>query len=78
MEMFANAMDLDLIDGTNLDELLQSFNEKITDALNIHAPIQKSKITNRKSRPWYNEDLKKQHRIVRNREHIWRKYKEDH
>ena len=43
---------------SNLDELLQSFNEKITDALNIHAPIQKSKITNRKSRPWYNEDPK--------------------
>ena len=78
MEMFANDMDLDSIDGTNLDELLQSFNEKITDALNIHAPIQKSKITNRKSRPWYNEDLKKQHRIVRNWERIWRKYKEDH
>ena len=78
MEMFANDMDLDSIDGTNLDELLLSFNEKITDALNIHAPIQKSKITNRKSRPWYNEDLKEQHRIVRNRERIWRKYKEDH
>ena len=30
MEMFANNMDLDSIDGTKLDELLQSFNKKVT------------------------------------------------
>ena len=39
MEMFANDMDLDSIDGTKLDEILQSFNKKVTDALNIHMPI---------------------------------------
>ena len=30
--MFSNDMDLDSIDETKLDELLQSFNKKVTDA----------------------------------------------
>ena len=36
------------------------------------------KITNRKPKPWYDEDLKQQRTIMKNREHKWIKYWEDH
>ena len=37
-----------------------------------------AKTTNRKQKPWYDEDLKQQRTIMKNRERKWVKYHEDH
>ena len=47
-------------------------------ALDDIAPLKKVKTTNRKPKAWYDKDLKQQRTIMKNREHKWVKYHEDH
>ena len=70
-------MELDEIEDTTLDELLQNFETSVTNALGEYVPEKKINIAVRDQRPWYTRDLRMQLRTVRNRERIWRKYKED-
>ena len=49
-------MELDKIEGSNLDELLQSYSEKITSALDKHAPEKCIKVAVHDHKPWYNKD----------------------
>ena len=71
-------MELQDVAGEDLDQLLLPYSQHIQSALDIHAPIIPVKATNKISNPWYNKTLHKQLRTVRNRERIWRKYKQDH
>ena len=46
-------------------------------ALDEYVPEKKINIAVCDQKPWYTRDLRMQLRTVRNRERIWRKYKED-
>ena len=74
------AMSKPVEDGVNanLEEFLNTCNEKITQSLDKHAPFRKCKKNVRPRRIWFSEELQVQRGIVRNRERLWRKYLHNH
>ena len=70
--------DKGILKSTTLDKAINHFTKEVLKALDDIAPLKKVKTTNRKPKPWYDEDLKKQRTIMKNREHRWIKYHEDH
>ena len=64
--------------NANLEEFLNTCNEKITQSLDKHAPFRKCKKKVRPRRIWFSEELQVQRGIVRNREKLWRKYLHNH
>ena len=71
-------MNLSDCNGNSLDEALTSFNNNVQIALDKHALEKRVKLSLKKSKPWYNDDLRQLHRDVQRREMIWRKYHEEH
>ena len=70
--------DKGILKSTTLDEAINHFTKEVLKALDNIAPLKKVKTTNRKPKPWYDEDLKQKRIIMKNREHKWMKYHEDH
>ena len=58
----------------NLDEMVETLEENLSNALNCQAPEVTKVITERKKKPWFGDDLKQEKRIVRRREKVFRKY----
>ena len=65
-------------ENTTLDEVHNLFEEELLKALNRVAPLKTIKCTNRQKHPWHNQFMKEQKRVVKNREKIWRQYRQDH
>ena len=70
--------DKEVLKSTTLDDAINHFTKEVLKALDDIAPLKKVKTTNRKPKPWYDEDLKQQRTIMKNRECKWMKYHEDH
>ena len=68
-------MNLSDCNGNSLDEFLTSFNNNVQKGLDKHAPEKRVKLSLKKCKPWYNDDLRELHRNVRRRE---MKYQEEH
>ena len=62
-------------DTHNLSDLVNQFNNELQRVLNTVAPEKKMNISVRSNQPWYNNDVKRQHIVVRNREGAWTNYK---
>ena len=62
----------------DIDTLVTNLETALRESLDSHAPEKSKVITCRPKCPWYTDDLKHQKGVVRCREKIWRKYKEDH
>ena len=65
-------------DNTTLDEVHNLFEEELLMALNRVAPLKTIKCTNRQKHPWHNQFIKEQKTVVKSREKIWRRYRQDH
>ena len=63
---------------SNVTELVQEFEKRAALVLQEMAPIEKKVVTSRKKQFWFNSQVLEQKRIVRGREKIWHKYREDH
>ena len=61
-----------------LKDATNHFATEVLKTLEEIAPPKIVKITNRKPKPWYDEDLKQQRTVMKNRECKWIKYHEDH
>ena len=61
----------------NLSEVCKQLNEEMLETLDRVAPVKSIKISNRPRSEWLSKELYDQRRIVRNRERIWKKYRED-
>ena len=70
--------DKEVLKSTTLDDAINHFTKEVLKALDDIASLKKVKTANRKPKPWYDEDLKQQRTIMKNREHKWMKYHEDH
>ena len=66
----------DQIDDT--DTLVTNLETALGESLDSYAPEKSKVITCRPKCPWYTDDLKHQKGVVRCREKICRKYREDH
>ena len=42
----------------NLDELVDQYNATLRYSLDTHAPLQKNKVTIKRSVPWYNDNIR--------------------
>ena len=62
----------------NVTDLANNLEVALKEGLNKNAPETTKTITVRPVNPWFNDELKEQKRRVRNREKIWRKYREIH
>ena len=63
---------------TMLEEAVNHLNQEMLRTLNLVAPTKEVKVKKRKPTYWYDEELKQQRKILKNREHKCFKYKEDH
>ena len=70
--------DKEIINSTTLEDAFNHFTVEMLKTLEEIAPQRIVKAVNRKPKPWYDEDLKQQRTIMKNREHKWIKYHEDH
>ena len=77
VEEMITDMNLSDCNGNSLDEVLTSFNNNVQKALDKHAPEKRIKLSLKKTKPWYNDDLRQLHREER-REMFWRKYWEEY
>ena len=62
----------------DIDILVTNLETALKESLDSHAPERSKVITCRPKCPWYTNDLKHQKGIVRCRERIWKKCREDH
>ena len=62
----------------DVDTLVTNLETALRESLDSHAPEKGKVITCRPKCPWYTSDLKHQKGVVRHKEKIWRKYREDH
>ena len=75
-DAFMADINCEVIQLTNLQQATTTLKDELTRVLEKHAPLKEWKISDRKKQPWYEEHVKHQKKIVRRREHIWHKYKE--
>ena len=52
-------------------------NEEMLQTIDLGVPTKVKKAKERRSKPWYDEELKQQWKILKNRECKWFKYRED-
>ena len=65
-----------ILNTSNLTDATNQLNSEILRTMDKIAPQQFMKITSRIKKPWYDNDLKHQKQIVKNRERKWLKYRE--
>jgi hypothetical protein len=56
-----------------LNNLLQQYNDNISEVINKHAPLRTKTITVRPPVPWYNDDIQQEKLLRRKAESKWRK-----
>ena len=71
-------MELDKIIDDDLDKFFSHISTNVTKSMNKHAPIRKIVKEVKDKKPWYNDELRQLKLMLRYRENIWKKYKEDH
>ena len=64
-----------IVEGEDLDELIKRFEDSLRSILDKHAPEKTKRITLRKKKPWYSEELKEQKCKVQRLEKKWKQYK---
>ena len=57
-----------IIQVTTLEEAVNYLNQEMPRTLNLVTPTKEVKAKERKPTPWYNEELKQQRKILKNRE----------
>ena len=63
------------INTTDLDELVEYFHKNLSNSLNLNAPIKTKLVTICHRLPWFTEGIYEQKRVVRRCEKLWRKYR---
>ena len=60
--------DANLPKGEELDTLLVNLNKELSRIMDVLAPPKEVSLLTHKRQPWYDEKVKAQHKVVRNRE----------
>ena len=61
-----------------LSQEYDQFNTKLQKMLDTVAPKKTIKQTDKPQRPKFNKYIRQQRRVVKNRDRVWRRYKQDH
>ena len=74
-EEFTSDLNFNMGIEDDLDVLIEKFEDGLCMVLDKHAPIKTKKITERKKRAWFNDEVKEAKQKVGRREKIWKQYK---
>ena len=66
------------IDCDDVNDYVTIFEGEIIKILDKHTPVVEKTSISRKPKPWFNDKILNQKRVLRRREFIWKKYREDH
>ena len=61
----------------DLDQLITNLNDELKRVIDTLAPPKRVTLNTHPRQPWYNDEVKTQHKLTRKRERIWLKYKQD-
>ena len=64
-----------MLDSEDMDLLINNLNTELTRIMDTLAPAKEVMLLTHERQPWYDDQVKAQHKIVRNREHAWKIYK---
>ena len=67
--------DTNLPEGEELDILIDNLNNELNRIMATLAPPKEVTLLTHKRQPWYDDQVKSQHEVIRNRERVWQKYK---
>ena len=59
-----------MLNTEDLDSLINKFDAELTRVMDILAPEREVSLSSHKRQPWYDTDVKNQHKVVRNRERV--------
>ena len=80
VKFFEDLAIAEVLDNTNdhstLNDLVFSWNQKLQQTLDEHAPERKMKIRHKDKQPWFDNNLIASRRELRKLERIWRRYKQ--
>ena len=62
-------------DGQDLDRLIANLNDEFRCVIDTLAPPKEVTLSTHPRQPWFNDAVKAQHKVVKNRESAWLKYK---
>ena len=64
-----------ILEAQTLSGTIELFNNMVEHAIDQIVPVKKVTSTRNITQPWYDNDIKAQHQIVRRGEWLWKKYK---
>ena len=67
-----------ILDTTNLEDAIHQLNDQMLRNLNKVARMKRRRSRKKAPKSWFNKDLLDQRKIVKNREHKWLKYRQQH
>ena len=59
----------------DLDQLITKLDTELRRVIDSLAPTKEVTVLTHRRQPWYDETVKSQHKVVRDRERVWNKYK---
>ena len=75
-KLFGKAIDIhSLLNIDDFEELLSKFSSNLKSKLDSMAPVRTKMVTQCPPKAWFNDGIKKQKQVVRNRECVFKKYK---
>ena len=73
LDHFIKDMGIEEIPTSNLEDMVEVFNKKLTTTLDHHAPEKNKRITKRVTTPWFTEEAKSMKKQLRRKERTWHK-----
>ena len=78
IQKFADVYDANILsDEYDTNTIAIKLESELSRVLDVIAPIKEKKVHPRPLQPWFNETLRMQKKLVRNRERVWLKYQMD-
>ena len=75
IDKFILDCNLNDINTTDLDKVVEHFHKNLSNSLNLNTPIKTKLVTIHHRVPWFTEGICEQKRVVRRYEKLWRKYR---
>ena len=73
LDSFIKDIGIEDILTSNLEDMVEVFNKKLTTTLDYYAPEKTKRITKRETTPWFTDEVKSMKKQLRRKEQIWHK-----
>ena len=73
IDMFMRDFNMDDIARSDINDAVSALDTELLRVLHKQAPLKEIRVSDRKRQVWYNDHIKEQMKVKRNREFIWKK-----